>query len=429
MTSLFSKIGFGLMSTFKIKPVGLNSYYSGIVMHFFEKVILSPPDPILGLTTAFENDLREEKVNLGVGLYKSDDLKTPILKCVKSAEKILFEIEKSKTYLPIEGDSLFLEKMGQLVFSSAFWSKQRHRIAAIQTVGGTGALRIGGAFLKEEVSKEILIPHPTWPNHNGVFSACGFNVQHYPYYDKKNHAAAVEKMLDSFAQQSEKSVILFHAACHNPTGADPTLEQWKELANQCYKKSLLPFFDFAYQGFGNGIEEDATAIRLFAEQGLDMLVAISCAKNFSLYGERVGALFLLTDSQKAASAVLSRIKQVARTTYSNPPLHGEKLVACVLNTPLLRHQWLEELAQMRKRIFNVRQKFCQKLNQETSSDFFNHMEQGKGMFGFTGLNQTEVEKLKTEFGIYMTLDGRINVCGLNDSNIDYVVNAIKKVRN
>ncbi|MBS0604752.1 MAG: aspartate/tyrosine/aromatic aminotransferase [Verrucomicrobia bacterium] len=396
-------------------------------MSFFEKVPLAPPDPILGLTAAFQNDERKAKVNLGVGLYKTEDLRTPVLGCVKSAEAALLDTEKSKEYLPIDGEKQYLEQMGALVFGKQSWNKEKVRIASFQTVGGTGALKTGGTFLKEEADRSIWISTPTWPNHRGVFFHCGLKVEQYPYYDSKSHAADFDKMAACFEKLQPGTVVLLHASCHNPTGCDPSNEQWAAICELFKAKKLIPFFDFAYQGFGRGIEEDAEAIRYFLNQGLEMFVAVSNAKNLSLYGERVGCLFIVSESSKIAEHILSRVKQMIRTNYSNPPMHGAKIAACIFSTSSLRQKWEDELTEMRERINAMRALLEQQLSAESKRVDFSHLKRGRGMFGFSGLDKSQVDRITAEFGIYMPSDGRINVCGLNRSNIDYVVNAIISV--
>ena len=396
-------------------------------MVFFDRVSLAPPDPILGLTAAFRKDLRKNKVNLGVGLYKTEDLKTPVLNSVKTAEQMLLSSEKSKEYLAIDGEWLYLDQMGSLVFGEEFWTKQKGRIAAFQSVGGTGALKIGGLFLKEEVDHPIWISTPTWPNHRGVFLSCKLHVENYPYYDIKNHRTDFAAMLACFEALPPGTIVSLHACCHNPSGCDPTFEESKTLILLLKERQLIPFFDFAYQGFGCGIQKDAEVIRYCAQIGQEMLVAVSNAKNLSLYGERVGCLFVVAESAKIAEHITSRIKQIIRTDYSNPPMHGAEVVACVLGTPSLRCQWEAELKEMRERINRMRLELSERLSQRCPTVDFIFLKNGKGMFGFSSLSRTGVERLIAEYGIYMSADGRINVCGLNEHNIDYVVDAIATV--
>ena len=393
-------------------------------MSFFDHVDLALPEPILGLTAAFQNDPRENKVNLGVGLYKTEELKTPVLASVKAAEAALLDLEKSKEYLPIEGYPLFIDRMGALVFGEGKWAKEKERIASFQTVGGTGALKIGGTFLKEEAENPIWIPTPTWPNHRSVFISCGLPVESYAYYDVKSRQLDFGRALVCFEKLSEKTIVLMHASCHNPTGCDPSLEEWKALCDLFKAKKLIPFFDFAYQGFGRGLDEDAEAVRYFLKNGVEMLVAVSNAKNFSAYGERAGCLFIVSESPKIAQHIVSRVKQMIRTTYSNPPMHGAKVIAHILTTSSLRKKWEEEVSHMRERINRVRLNLYERLAAKGKGESFSQLARGRGMFAFTGLSKTQVERMIAEYGIYMTSDGRINVCGLNQSNIDYVVDAI-----
>ncbi|MBS0620365.1 MAG: aspartate/tyrosine/aromatic aminotransferase [Verrucomicrobia bacterium] len=392
------------------------------LMSHFERVPLAPPDPIFGMTTAFLKDPRPGKVNLGVGLYKGEDLKTPVLDAVKAAETALFSEEKSKDYLPIEGDPLYLEQIGALLFGEVLWKQERGRIAAIQSIGGTGALHAGGAFLSEEAKAPIYISNPTWPNHRGVFTSCGLPIFDYPYYDAQGFA--FDKFHAFLNELKEGSIVLLHGACHNPTGCDPTLEEWKSLSALFVKKRLIPFFDTAYLGLGEGIEKDRQPLVHFLESGLEMLVAISNAKNFSLYGERVGALFVVTASQK--EQVTSRLKQIARVRYSNPPMHGAKIVAKILSVPALRHLWERELTTMRERIQAMRGALFSKL-QEKGIDL-PLLQNGKGMFSYCGLTPAEVEQITLDYGIYLSKEGRINVCGLSHANLDYVAHAMCAVR-
>lgn len=396
-------------------------------MSFFENVALAPPDPILGLTAAFLSDTRENKVNLGVGLFKTENLNTPVLSSVKAAEAALLDLEKSKEYLPIDGDALFLDMSGALVFGERNWGQEKERIVSFQTVGGTGALKIGGTFLKEEAERPIWISTPTWPNHRGVFVSCGLAVESYHYYDMKTHQIDFNRMLACFEKLPEKTIVLLHASCHNPTGCDPTFEQWKMLSELFKSKKLIPFFDFAYQGFGQGLDEDAEAVRYFLQNGHEMLVAVSNAKNFSVYGERVGSLFIVSQTPKIAEHIRSRVKQFVRTNYSNPPMHGAKIIAHILSTPSLRQRWEEEILEMKDRIYQMRLALYDRLAAKGKGDAFSHLPLGRGMFVFTGLGKPQVERMISEFGIYMTNDGRINVCGLSPKNLDYVVDAIVKV--
>ncbi len=396
-------------------------------MSFFEKVPLVSPDPILGLTIAFHRDPRQHKINLGVGLYKTEDLRTPVLASVKSAELLLLDSEKSKEYLLIDGDHHYLETIGAIVFGKEVWSKEKERIAAFQTVGGTGALKIGGTFLKEEKENGIYISTPTWPNHRGVLSNCGLKVENYPYYDAKGCRIDFENLMTCLEKLTPGTIVVLHASCHNPTGCDPTSEQWEALCALFKAKQLIAFFDFAYQGFACGIEEDAEAIRHFMKNGLEMLIAVSNAKNFAIYGERVGCLFIVTETARIAEHVSSRVKQMIRVNYSNPPLHGAKMVACVLSTSSLRQQWESEVKEMRERISTLRLALAERLAGKSRDVDYSYLRRGRGMFCYTGLTKAQVDRMMKEYAIYMPSDGRINVCGLNQKNLDDVVNAIATV--
>lgn len=393
-------------------------------MGFFERVPLAPADPILGLTQAYQSDSRSTKVNLGVGLYKTEELKTPVLESVKRAEIALIEEEESKEYLPIDGERHYREEMGLLVFGKEGWSAHKGRIASFQSVGGTSALKIGGTFLKQEANYPVWISAPTWPNHRGVFTDCGLKVENYPYYAKEQHRFDFEGMFSCLEKLSAGSIVVLHASCHNPTGCDPSREQWKMLCALFQQKKLIPFFDFAYQGLGAGVVEDAEAVRLFLNSGIEMLIAVSNAKNLSIYGERVGCLFILSESAQIAAHIASRVKQVIRTDYSNPPMHGVKIAAHILSSPPLKMQWEAELREMRERIQKMRRLIAKQLAEKIPHLDFSHLANGTGMFGFTGLTKLQVEYLIKEHGIYMPSDGRMNVCGLNQSNVAMVASAI-----
>ncbi len=396
-------------------------------MAFFEKVPLAPPDPIFGLTVAFQKDPRSHKVNLGAGIYKTEDLKTPVLSSVKAAEAALLDSEKSKEYLPIDGERDYLDLMGALVFGKEKWEGQKERIAAFQTIGGTGALKIGGTLIKQEAESSVWISTPTWPNHRGVFTDCGLKVEKYPYYDSKGHRLDFENMIACLEKMPEGTVVVLHASCHNPTGCDPTDEQWKTICASFKKNKLLAFFDFAYQGFGEGIEQDAAPVRQFLQSDLEFLAAVSNAKNLGLYGERAGCLFIVSSSPNVTERVISRVKQLIRTNYSNPPIHGARVAAYVLGTSSLRKKWEGELSEMRDRINEMRLAFHDRLMERSKTFDFSHLKKGRGMFAFTGLSKDQVDRMREEFAIYMPSDGRINLCGITRNNLDVIVDATVKV--
>ncbi len=395
---------------------------------FFNHVAPAPPDPILDLTIAFNQDTRPTKVNLSVGLYRNEELATPVLKCVKKVEKALLEKEKSKEYLPIDGDKGYVAKVGALIFGEFFWMGESKRIYGAQTAGGTGALRLGADFLKQEVGERIAISDPTWPNHSGVFNRAGMKVEIYPYYDFQKQKLDFDRCMQFFKGLTPGTAVLLHACCHNPTGADLTMEQWQKLSRLFLENGLLPFFDMAYQGFSQGIEEDAAPLRLFVREGHEMVVAYSVSKNFGLYGERTGALFIVSESEDVAQKSGSKARAIIRTTYSNPPRHGAKIVLEILSDPQLKKEWEGEVDGMRKRVCEMRQMFAGALGRSSKKDF-RFLADCSGMFCYTGLDKEQVQRLNREFGIYMTGDGRINVVGLNQKNLKYVVDAIAEVTN
>lgn len=374
---------------------------------FFESMVVAPADPIFSLQAAFEEDERKGKVNLSIGVYRDESLNTPVLECVKQAEAYGVKHEKTKEYLPIGGEKRFVEECGKLVFG-------KEGVCGVQTPGGTGALYVGGKFLREHVGSRVYIPTPTWPNHAGVFTECGFEVKTYNYYkDREVDEAAIVEML---REAPAGSVVLFHACCHNPTGAD--IEGWDELGDIVKERRLMPFFDFAYQGFGKGIEEDAHAVRLFAQRDIECLVASSYSKNFGLYGERVGALFVVT---KHVKPVLSQLKIHARRTYSNPPKHGASIVSHILSDAGLKEEWRREVDGMRSRIEEMRNEFVRGIKG------YEYLLNRYGMFCYLGLEEKKVTRLKEEYGIYMAEGGRINLAGLSRKNIQYVTESLNKI--
>ncbi len=396
-------------------------------MSFFSHIEAVSPDLIFGLQAAFNADPRPFKVNLSVGVYKDEHLKTPILDCVKKAELELFELEKTKAYLPIDGDSVFIDHAALLVLGEHLFKSLEDVICGAQVAGGTAALRIGAEFLKEEAYSPIFIPRPTWPNHEAVFKRAGMKVEHYPYYDEELHKVNFASLYAFLEKIPAKSVVLLHASCHNPTGSDLTLEEWDKLSDLFLEKSLLPFFDNAYQGFGKGLEEDAKPMRLFAAKGHEMLIASSFSKNFSLYAERIAALFILTKSPTAKHAVATKVKRVIRTLYSNPPLHGAHIISHILGSKELKMLWENELGMMRSRVNSMRREFGESLNAKSKKTDFGFLLDKVGLFSFLGITSSQVKRLTSEYGIYMTADARISVAGLNTFNLNYVVDAIISV--
>ena len=396
----------------------------------FEKIEMAPADPILGLNDAFKNETSPDKVNLGVGVYKDEEGKTPILNSVKAAERIILEEEKTKSYLPIDGTSEYKKVVQELVFGNESSLIKEQRISTVQSPGGTGALRIAADFIKKFYpTMKIWISDPTWVNHIKVFETAGLEVGTYPYYDPKTNALDFDRMYNQLSKLGSNDIVLLHACCHNPTGIDVSPEQWKKLAGLASKKGFMPFFDFAYQGFGNGIEEDAKAIRIFSEKIDSFLVANSFSKNFGLYNERIGALSVVSPKAEISVKVLSQLKICVRTNYSNPPSHGATIVSTILGNPDLRNVWEGEVKEMRDRINSYRCMFVENLKVQGCKKDFNFIESQRGMFSYTGLAKENVLELREKFAIYFVNSGRINLAGLNGNNIDYVCKAFTKVLN
>ena len=394
----------------------------------FAAVEMAPRDPILGLNEAFNADTRSTKVNLGVGVYFDDNGKIPLLGAVKTAEKARLELAPPRGYQPIEGPASYNNAVQNLLFGATSPIVTEGRAVTAQALGGTGALKIGADFLKRLLpDTTVYISDPSWENHRALFEAAGFPVDTYPYYDPSTRGANAAAMLDKLATLPAGSVIVLHACCHNPTGADLTEAQWAEVVKVCGERGLVPFLDMAYQGFAEGIEQDAVAVNLFSASGLSFFVSSSFSKSFSLYGERVGALTVVTQSKDESSRVLSQVKRVIRTNYSNPPIHGGAIVASVLSTPELRQQWEDELAGMRQRIRAMRTGLVEQLAARKVDQDFSFVIQQRGMFSYTGLSAAQVERMREEFGIYAVSTGRICLAALNTKNLDYVAKAIAAV--
>ena len=393
----------------------------------FSAIEMAPRDPILGITEAFNADTNPAKINLGVGVYYDDNGKVPLLKCVEKAEAILIEQHAPRTYLPIEGLAAYDKAVQELVFGADSAVIQEKRAVTVQALGGTGALKIGADFLKRfSPDSEVYISNPSWENHRALFESAGFKVNNYAYYDETTHGVNFAAMLAALKAMPRGSIVVLHACCHNPTGADLTQAQWDDVIAAVVGGGLVPFLDMAYQGFGAGIAEDGAVVRRFAATGVPLLVSNSFSKSFSLYGERVGALSVVASSAEEAARLLSQLKRVVRTNYSNPPVHGGKVVATALATPELRQMWEDELAGMRVRIKEMREAFVQKLKVKAPGHDFDFVREQVGMFSYSGLSKEQVAKLR-EQSIYAVDTGRICVAALNSKNIDVVVDAIAKV--
>ena len=397
-------------------------------MNLFSSVQLAPKDPIFGLTEAYTADQRPGKVNLGVGVYYTDEGKVPLLKAVLEAEKEVVAKQSPRAYIPIEGPNPYNSAVQNLLFGANSPLIQEGRVVTAECLGGTGALRVGGDFVKRlDTNAPAAISAPSWENHRGIFESAGYQVLEYAYFDPKTRGVDFEGMVKALESFPAKTLVILHACCHNPTGADLTPEQWKKIISICQTRQLIPFLDIAYQGFATGIEEDGAAVRLFADSGMSFFVSSSFSKSFSLYGERVGALSIVTQSKEESARVLSQLKRVIRTNYSNPPTHGAAIVAMVLNSPKLRQMWEDELAEMRERIKAMRHGLNKKLAAAGAPQDFSFIETQRGMFSYSGLTADQVAKLQEQDGIYALSTGRICVAALNTKNLDRVAQAIARV--
>lgn len=397
-------------------------------MSLFSAVELAPRDPILGLNEAFNADTRPDKVNLGVGVYYNEEGKIPLMRAVIEAEQARVAQQAARGYLPIDGIAAYDKAVQTLLFGADSALLAEGRVVTVQAVGGTGALKLGADFIKRLRPEAVVaISDPSWENHRALFETAGFPVRDYRYYDATSHGVNRSGLLEDLNALPSGSVVVLHACCHNPTGVDLNRDDWQQVLDVVRAKAHIPFLDIAYQGFGDGIAEDAEAVRLFAQAGLTFFVSSSFSKSFSLYGERVGALSIVTASRDESARVLSQVKRVIRTNYSNPPTHGAMIVATVLNTPELRALWEDELAQMRGRIREMRLEMVDRLAKLGAPQDFSFIKQQRGMFSYSGLTTAQVHRLRDEFGIYALDTGRICAAALNGHNLGPVTEAIVKV--
>jgi len=397
-------------------------------MSLFTAVEMAPRDPILGLNEQFAADTHPNKVNLGVGVYYDDNGKLPLLQCVQQAEKAMMDQPTARGYLPIDGIAAYDNAVKGLVFGADSEPVKSGRVATVQAIGGTGGLKIGADFLKKLTpNAQVLISDPSWENHRALFTSAGFTVGTYAYYDAAKRGVNFDGMLASLNASAPGTIVVLHACCHNPTGYDITPAQWDQVIAVVKARGLTPFLDMAYQGFGHGITEDGAVIQKFVDAGLTCFVSTSFSKSFSLYGERVGALSVLCESQEEASRVLSQLKIVIRTNYSNPPTHGGAVVAAVLNNPELRALWEKELGEMRVRIKAMRQALVNGLKAASVKQDMGFITTQIGMFSYSGLTKDQMVRLRSEFGVYGTDTGRMCVAALNSKNIDHVCKAIAAV--
>ena len=391
-------------------------------------VEMAPRDPILGVTETYNADTNPRKVNLGVGVYYDDNGKVPVLECVRRAEQKLAETALPRNYLPIDGLQAYDRGVQELVFGKDSAPLREQRIVTVQTLGGTGGLKVGADLVRRlNGSAQIWISDPSWENHQALFDYAGFKVQTYPYYDAGTHGVRFDAMMDALKKLPAGAVAVLHACCHNPTGVDLSPDQWEQVIRVVNERGIVPFLDMAYQGFADGLEADAAAVRRFAAACPVVLVSTSFSKSLSLYGERVGALSVVAGSADEAARALSQLKRVIRTNYSNPPTHGGQAVVTVLSTPELRSLWDKELGEMRDRIKVMRRELVDKIRAHRSDFDFSFIVRQRGLFSYSGLNRDQVRRLREEYSLYAIDSGRICVPALNSRNIDYVAKAIASV--
>lgn len=379
----------------------------------------APQDPIFGLSAILKNDPRPNKIDLLIGYYRNEKNKTPIFDAVEKAEHLILEKQKDLNYLPIDGYSPFYSSLAELIFTNEF----KEHVYAAQTVGGTSALHHLGKILSYKGKSKVAVPNPTWANHHQIFQYLGYDVVEYPYYDMQSHKLLWDEFKAFLISQKEGTIILLHASCHNPSGADLSKDQWHEIANICKQNKLFPFFDCAYQGLGQGLEADIESVRIFASQLDEFFLAYSCSKNFGMYGERTGALFAYCKSKSTKDTLSSLFKQSIRATFSNPPRQGALIVSEILQNPELKKNWMEELDSYKQRLHEIRHKYKLALEKKLGKDF-SYVLSGNGLFVFTGLNPDKVVSLRENEAIYLASDGRLNLSGLNANNFDKVINAI-----
>lgn len=394
----------------------------------FETLQMAPPDPILGLTEAFKKDPNPNKINLGVGVYQDEDGRTTTLSSVRRAEALLLEQAAPKTYLPIEGSLDYGKQVRTLLFGAQDPRVGDGRAVTAQSPGGTGALRVAADLARGKLGlRKVWVSDPTWANHQQIFQAAGLEIDTYPYYDPESHGLAFDKMIAGLARAGEGDLVLMHACCHNPSGVDPAIGQWEVLAQLAKEQRFVPLFDFAYQGFGDGIETDAAPVRAFAERDIEMFVCSSFSKNFGLYNERVGAVTLVAASADAGAKALSQLRVTVRSNYSNPPSYGAAIVSKVLAEPELNALWHTEVEAMRARISRMRTLFVETLKKKGVQQDFSFIAHQKGMFSFAGITPEQVDRLREQHGIYAVRSGRINVAGMREATMDRLCSAVADV--
>lgn len=394
----------------------------------FENLTQLPADPILGLMTAFREDTNPNKIDLGVGVYKTEQGETPVMASVKKAEHDLLSLEQTKLYIGPAGAPEFTGAIAKLILGDHHPALADARVATAQTPGGCGALRIAAELVKQSnPAATIWVSDPTWGNHIPLLGDTGLKIKTYPYYDSHRHGVNFDAMLDTLSQVEAGDLVLLHGCCHNPSGADLSQQQWQTITDLASQRGFIPFIDIAYQGFGSGIDEDAYGVRLMAEKLPELVIASSCSKNFGIYRERVGSVLIVAQNARQAQTCDSQLARIVRGIYSMPPSHGGAVVAHILTNDNLRQNWLDELNAMRERIFSLRGQLLAQLNASGVNNDFSFITRQSGMFSFLDISADQVQRLRNEFSIYMTNDSRINVAGLNRHNIDYLSRAIASV--
>lgn len=394
----------------------------------FQTIERRPPDPILGLSAAYKKDSNPNKIDLGVGVYKDEKGNTPVVSAIKKAEKILWETEDSKSYIAQAGPEGFNRYTAAMILGDNSAALSDQRACSILAPGGSGALRLAAEFVNRNFpATRTFVSTPTWANHVPLLSSAGLKLVEYPYYNYETHAIEFERMMDALKGAGAGDLVLVHGCCHNPCGGDLNWEQWQAFAEAAEKQGFTPFVDLAYQGLGDGLEEDVYGVRLLAEKLPELIVASSCSKNFGLYRERTGAVTLVGETAEQVGASQSQILATARQIYSMPPSHGAAMVELVLGDAALKAEWLAELTEMRERINNLRKELVEKLKAVGVEQDFSFIEREKGMFSFLGLSVEQVQKLINEYSIYLVNSSRINVAGINSNNIDYLAQSIAKV--
>ncbi len=385
-------------------------------------------DPILGLMVAFKADNRAEKIDLGVGVYQDDRGRTPVMASVKEAESRLMELETTKSYQGMAGDPDYNQRMMELLLGKDHSILSTGRVKSIQAPGGSGALRVGAEVIRRaRPESKLWVGIPTWPNHIPLLGSAGFDIKQYPYYDMDARQVDTEKMMETLRQVPVGDLVLLHGCCHNPTGADLTNEQWDFIADLALERGFIPFIDTAYQGLGNGLDQDAYGMRMMAERLPEVIIASSCSKNFGLYRERTGSITFIAETSEQADIVVSQAMSTARSIYSMPPAHGALLVSMVLGDPQLRSQWEAELEEVRLRIKSMRNLLCDSLENNAAGMDFSHIKRQNGMFSFLGITTPQLERLRTEFGIYIVSSTRINLAGVNSNNIKHLTQSLLTV--